>query len=447
MDSIKSMKFYDCILLFKKKKNLVLVITLLMTFIGGFTSFAIPPTYKAKSDVIVKIPASNLILNEYVEKDLHLIEAYQHLMKSNSVLKKVNLSLNESYEKNELHKKVELEYQTPILTIRARESSPEKAKQLANTLASTFQEEVRATMNSNHVSVLNDATVEDGMKSITPVTVLFFGISAIVGFLLSYAFILIQDMFLTVLDSSEKVEKGLKLPVIGVLPLSEGVLVHDFPSDHKTTKSFRLIQKKILEILSNSQGKTLLVSSAESGDGKSYISANLSVAFASNQKKTVYVDADLRRATGHRLFEYPSHMGVTTFLLDECDVNDIIQLTKHPNLFYISAGPVQLNPSELLSSEKFSTLIEELRGKFDVIIVDTPPLIFVETLKITTMVDGCLYVVNAETSKLEKAIHFIEQVKLVQANLLGIIVNKSKETPQPRRKKLLCTLIKQMKKV
>ena len=302
------------------------------------------------------------------------------------------------------------------------------------------------SVNSNNVSMLNNADVEEDMKTMTPISILFFGISAIVGFLLSYAFILMQEMFLSVLDSPEKVEKALKLPILGVMPLMEGVLVRDFPSDQITIENFHLVQKKLEEILSNNQGKTFLVSSAESGDGKSFISANLSVAFARKKKKTMYIDADLRRATGHGLFEYPSHRGVTTFLRDECELKDIIQLTKNPDLSFISAGPVQSNPSELLSSLKFAHLIEELRETFDVVIMDTPPLLFVETLKMSTMVDGCLYVVNAETSKLEKAIYYIEQLKLVQAQILGVIVNKSKATTHLNRNKRLRSLIKRREK-
>lgn len=422
------MEIRDFIRLFKKKKKVILLVTFYITLIGGFSSFAFPPKFEAKTDVLVNFTTADVVSSGEIEANLRLIETYKYLMKSNRILTKVNGSLDETYKKGEISQKVKIQssINSQILTILAEEKTPEKAAALANTLATTFQEEIKTLMNLENVHILSQATVNDDTKSIKPITALFFIISAIIGFLASYSFILIQEMFFTLVDSSEKAEKALELPVIGIVPPGEGKLIHDLPTFDVFTEMFRSIRANLLYVLSKKNAKTLLVTSAEPGDGKSFVSANLSIVFAMDQKKTVFIDADLRRGTGRNLFHLPKRIGITSYLAGQCTLQEIIQSTEVPNLSFISAGPVPPNPTELLSSTKFVQLLEELKNQFDIIIVDTPPLLVADTLHISANVDGCLYVVNAESSKVEQAIYSIELLKQVQAPLIGTIINKSK---------------------
>ena len=148
------------------------------------------------------------------------------------------------------------------------------------------------------------------------------------------------------MDKSEKTEKALNIPVLGVIPSCEGKLLNELELHDVITEIFRSIRANLLYLLTKKHAKTLMVTSAESGDGKSYVCANLSMVFAMNQKKTVYVDADLRRATGRNLFQLPNRIGVTSFVAGAFEVDDIIQQTNVSNLSFISSGPVPPNPTE-----------------------------------------------------------------------------------------------------
>ena len=424
----RTLEIRDFIRLFKKKKKFILLVTFYLTLIGGFSSFAIPSKFEAKTDVLVNFTTANVVSSGEIDANLRLIETYKYLMKSNRILNKVNGSLEETYKKDELSRKVKIQsnVNSQILTILAEEKTPEKAAALANTLATTFQAEIKTLMNLENVHILSQATVGEDTKSIKPITALYFIISAIIGFLVSYTFVLIQEMFFTLIDSSEKAEKALGLPVVGVIPAGEGKLIHELASFDVFTEMFRSIRANLLYVLSKKNAKTLLVTSAEPGDGKSFVSANLSIVFAMDQKKTVYIDADLRRGTGRNLFHLPKRIGITSYMAGQCTLHEIIQQTEVPDLSFISAGPVPPNPTELLSSTKFAQFLEELKNHFDIIIVDTPPLLVADTLHISANVDGCLYVVNAESSKVEQAIYSIDLLKQVQAPLIGSIINKSK---------------------
>jgi capsular exopolysaccharide synthesis family protein len=331
----------------------------------------------------------------------------------------VNGLLNETYEKDELYEKVKIEYKldSQILTILVEERSPEKAMALANTMAKTFKDETKLIMNLKNVTILSKATLVEDTNA--PIPVLFFSISAVIGFLLSYILLFAQEIFSTIIDSPQKAEKVLGLPIIGVLPFGE------ISHNEVLADRFNFIRNNLLNMLSKQNSKTLLITSAESGDGKSFISTNLSIAFATDLKKTVYVNANLRDETGPNLFQLPNHLGVTSYVTGLSKLQDIIQDTEVPNLSFISAGPISSNPPVLLSSTKFSQLMNDLKNLFDIIIIDSPPLNIVDTLLISTHVDTCLYVVNAESSKIEQSIYSIERLKKVHAPLIRLILNKT----------------------
>ncbi len=424
----QSFEIKDFISLFKKRRKIIILTTIYLSLIGGFSSFAIPSKYEAKTDILVNFTTANIVSTGEIDANLRLIETYKYLITSNRILNKVNVSMEETYEIEELNKKVKIESKidSQILTVLAEERTPEKAAELANTLATTFQEEVKSLMNLENVNILSQAIVGEDTRSIKPMPALFFIIFAIIGFLISYLFILIQEMFFTVIDSKEKAEKALSLPVIGVIPSGEGKLISELASQDIFTETFRSIRANLMFMLSKQQAKTLLITSAESGDGKSFVSANLSIIFAMDQKKTIYVDADLRRANGRKLFQLPKRIGVTSYIEGISSIEDIIQTTGISNLSFISAGPTPPNPSELLSSSKFTHMLEVLKQRFDIIIVDTPPLLVADTLNISANIDGCLYVINSESSKMDKTLYSIEQLKQVQAPLLGTILNKTR---------------------
>ena len=248
----QSFEIKDFISLFKKRKKIIILTTIYLSLIGGFSSFAIPSKYEAKTDILVNFTTANIVSTVEIDANLRLIETYKYLMTSNRILNKVNVVMKESYKIEELNKKVKIESKidSQILTVLAEERTPEKAAELANTLATTFQEEVKSLMNLENVNILSQAVVGEDTRSIKPMPALFFIIFAIIGFLISYLFILIQEMFFTVIDSKEKAEKALSLPVIGVIPSGEGKLISELASQDIFTETFRSIRANLMFMLS-----------------------------------------------------------------------------------------------------------------------------------------------------------------------------------------------------
>lgn len=205
-------------------------------------------------------------------------------------------------------------------------------------------------------------------------------------------------------------------------------LVTSLPLKSTIAESYRTLRTNIqFASVDREQIKTILVTSTQPGEGKTVTSANLSIVMAQADIKTVYIHADLRRPTGHKIFGLQNVKGLTTYLVGQASIEEIIQDTDIPNLQVITSGPIPPNPAELLASKKMENFLEELKLKFDMIIIDTPPVLAVtDATVLSQKVDGCLLVVSSGITSKEMASKAKNQLMNAKAPLLGVILNNKK---------------------
>lgn len=183
----------------------------------------------------------------------------------------------------------------------------------------------------------------------------------------------------------------------------------------------------------NGDMRTILITSPEAGDGKSFITANLAVAYAHEEKKVLIIDCDLRKGRQHDIFgvDNMSTYGYSNLILnynknDKEKLEDYIVETNIKNVSLIPTGPTPPNPIELLDSENNKNLLDELKKMFDIIILDCPPIIGLsDALVLTKYSDNNIIVVSNKKTKvenLEKAKKTFEQI---DAPITGIIINKA----------------------
>lgn len=174
--------------------------------------------------------------------------------------------------------------------------------------------------------------------------------------------------------------------------------------------------------------KTLLVTSPGPGEGKSLTSANLGVAFAQNGKTVIVVDADLRKPTQHRMFGIDNNIGLTNVMLGEVALDNALIPIEDIGLSVLPTGPLPPNPAELLGSERMQEILDELKGKTDIIILDTPPVVAVtDAALLASRVDGVILVLAAGEVKIEVAQKAQELLLNVRANILGAVLNMMDE--------------------
>ncbi|ALV21547.1 CpsD/CapB family tyrosine-protein kinase [Carnobacterium antarcticum] len=191
-------------------------------------------------------------------------------------------------------------------------------------------------------------------------------------------------------------------------------------------EQFRTIRTNIQFSMIDQDLKTVVVTSAGPGAGKSTISANLAVTFASQGKKVLLVDADMRKPTVHKTFRLPNHDGLTT-LLTEKDVNisDIAHRAPTEGLFIITSGVIPPNPSELLASKRMDKLMNELDQIFDLIIFDMPPVVAVTDAQVmASKVDGTIFVIPKGLTNKDMVLKSKDLLDKVHANVIGAIFNR-----------------------
>lgn len=190
----------------------------------------------------------------------------------------------------------------------------------------------------------------------------------------------------------------------------------------RTNLAFSMIDKEI---------KTILLTSPQSGDGKSFITANLAVAYAQEDKKVLVVDCDLRKGRQHEIFEVMNLTsgGYSNLILnykDDTKLDKYIINTSNKNIDLLPTGPTPPNPVELLASENNRKLMERIKKDYDVILLDCPPVLGLsDTMIMTKYSDANLIVVSSRKTKIEsldKAKKVFEQAK---ANITGVVINRA----------------------
>lgn len=194
-------------------------------------------------------------------------------------------------------------------------------------------------------------------------------------------------------------------------------------------EQYRTIRTNIEFMAVDKEIKVMLVTSSTQGEGKSTTSSNLAVAYAQQGKRVLIIDTDMRRPTVHYTFRVANGLGLSSLLTRQAELEKAVLPTKVDNLSILTAGPIPPNPAELLSSRAMEKLIEKLRGEYDVIMLDAPPLLQVADSRITSkLTDGVILVIGCTTSDRQRVLKAKEQLELAEAKILGVVLNRRELT-------------------
>ena len=201
------------------------------------------------------------------------------------------------------------------------------------------------------------------------------------------------------------------------------LIPHHFPNS-RLAESYRSIRTSLLLSSADQLLKTMIVTSALPGEGKTVSVANLAVTLAQSGKSVLVVDADLRKPRQHRVFNVKNTYGLTSYLTDSIELQKVVKTTAVPNLCLVNSGPVPPNPAELLGSEKMAAFIELLRDKCDYILFDMPPMLEIsDALILGARVDGMILVVHGDSTSRDALRKAREKLDLLKVKTLGVIIN------------------------
>ena len=206
------------------------------------------------------------------------------------------------------------------------------------------------------------------------------------------------------------------------------LIVKDYPKS-SVTEAIKTVRTNLRFSSVGNELKTIIVTSSTAGEGKSFISANLASAYAVGGDKVLLIDCDLRRGRQDKLFgiKNKSKLGFSNLLIDDKwknNLNKYINKTKEDNLSIITTGAMPPNPTVLLESKRIEEVLEELKNKYDLIILDTPPVTgLTDTLILSRLSDIVLIVARAKKVTPEILKNTKESLEKVNANIGGVILN------------------------
>ena len=385
------------------------------------------------------------------------------------------------YEKKELHwiKEAEsIESKTKVLLDRKLEHSRLKRKvELCTEMIALLERKsqeamIRRAEKPETINIVKPALVP--VKAINPPQTMANGLMGVlVGFVLSLVVAFIVETFDTSLGAIEEVEETLRTQVVGVVPQTDWsevqeMLMERFPGGLKghsqrhainlishycassmMTESFRALRANIEFRDVEKKSKTILVTSTSPQEGKTLVAANLAMMMAQSGKKTLLIGSDLRKPSISRIFGLESTAGLTDILLGNYHWRDTVKTVvdlvlghmtfeevmmtpRLDNLHLITSGSIPPDPTELIDSVQFADFIQEAREEYQVLILDTPPLLSAaDAMIIGTKVDGVLLVYRigaVPRGLLRRASRQLEQVR---SHLIGVVLNGMRPDVSP----------------
>lgn len=301
-------------------------------------------------------------------------------------------------------------------------------------LYDTFLTRLKETAATSDVDTANAIIVDLAIvpnKPAKPKKVL---IVLLVGFLAGLVGVglnLLLDMFNNTFKSPEDVENNLDLPVLGILPLIKKIKRQDlaklFDNEKDKNKAFsesiRTIRTSMVLSGLNKPHKVMVVTSSVPDEGKSILTSNLAVAMG-QMEKVLLIDADMRRPMLAKNFGFTvGTPGLANLIAGTAQQEECIQHTHGIDM--ISAGAVPPNPLQMLSSERFVELIEHLKGEYDRIIIDSPPIQAVsDALMIGSLADDLIYVIKSQDTAIPLAVKGIGQLLQNNVPVTGVVLNQ-----------------------
>ena len=294
----------------------------------------------------------------------------------------------------------------------------------------TFLLETRAEQEMQKASNRADSEIIDGadprfstLISPNPIKLNLIGLIASLGitFLIIYLNVLYNNKL-----SEEDIRKITDLPIVGNIPhcAEKGnTIVFDDPQS-TVSESFRILRSRLQFFTKESEAPVILVTSTMSEDGKTLLSMNLASVYSLLGKKTILVGFDLRKPKIFQDFKLSNDKGISTWLIGQDSLDDVIQKTAYDYLSIISSGPVPPNPSELTALEKTDQLFRRLKEEYDYIIIDSSPIGLVsDTFHLASIADALLLVARPGHTLKDMFIRTLHEISVSGIKSAGLIIN------------------------
>lgn len=288
---------------------------------------------------------------------------------------------------------------------------------------------IAESMTLSNIRLVEPAAVPD--KPHSPKILL----NIVLSIFLSLFWGLALSLFVEYIDNTIKTPKDLKhiksLNFLGIIPkakiLSDMNVISKLNPTLPVVEAYRTIRNSIRYASVDKPIKTMVITSTMESEGKSSAASNISITYSMEHKKIILVDLDLRRPSIHKFFNILNTNGITSVLAAELPLEEAIVHTGVSGLYVLPSGPIPSDPSSLVESHKLKEIINKLKETYDMVIIDTPPVMAVnDAVTIGAITDGLLYIIESGRATFSMVDHVKELFTKANLNIIGVVLNKFK---------------------
>jgi len=284
-----------------------------------------------------------------------------------------------------------------------------------------YTERLDQAMPKVPVAIIDKAEPPEGPSR--PKVVLNMLLSVVVGLVFGVGLAFFIEYLDTSVKTMEDVESMLGVPVLAVIRKNVARLLEE-RNDHPDAEAYRIMRTNVEFNRKSPNANTFTFVSGGVGEGKSTTLSNLAYTFAQGGYTTLVIDADLRRPTQHKVFDFPNEEGLTDFLTTDIPVDQIIKQTKVPNLYFIPSGKLPLDAVSVLNSQRMVDLVSDVKSRFDVVFFDAPPILGVSDASVlASAVDLTIIVVQHRRFPRAMLQRVKSSVENVGGTILGVVLN------------------------
>lgn len=427
-----------------RRSWLVIVIIMLCGAAIGFgVARGMSPQYRATTNIFVSAQQGDTP-NELLQGSTYtqnLMQSYAQLAKLPSVLGPIIDDLNLKTSTKSLADSITVNtpLNTVIIEVSVSNGSPQKAARIANAVTDALAQQAgelspRLANGKPAIVMQQIGQAQPPENPYAPNTRFFVATGAIAGLIIGMIFALARQMFGTKIRSEADLERETELPILGTVPAARGKALDPLPmcsnSHGETAEAFRRIAANLEFIHDDSANKSVMVSSPVTGEGKSSVAINLALALAESFSRVLLVDADLRRPMLAEYCRIESAHDLTGVLRGNTQMDDAV--VSWGAIDVLPAGQAPPNPQQLVSSEAMTDLVRASTQQYDVIILDSAPILSVaDSLALSRMVDGVLIVAQPNLTRRTHLASAIRSVEAVGASISGVVLNRSRLERHP----------------
>jgi capsular exopolysaccharide synthesis family protein len=416
----------------------VVIITLTTLALASAVTLALPKKYTATTRLFIAVAGvqSGTDLaqgSSFAEKQM---ASYAEVAISPKVLAPVIEQLGLDTTPKELSDSVEatVPANTVILEISADDLDPTRAAQIANAVGLelakvTVELSPKKEDGTEAVKATPFALAEVPDTASSPNILLNLGAGLILGLSLGLGVAVLRHVLDTKVRNEDDVRTLTGSPILGVVAYDSDVSSHPMILRDQPlaapSEAVRRLRTNLQFIDLANRPRSIVISSSIPAEGKSTIALNLALSLADSGSRVILVDADLRRPSIAEYVGIEGGVGLTTVLIGRAEVEDVVQPLGKTSLDLLPAGQIPPNPSELLGSMAMAELLEQLSGSYDMVLLDSPPLLPVtDAVVLSNLAGGALVVVGADRIHRPQLQQSLESLETAGAHVFGIVLNK-----------------------